>query len=65
MNIREMMAQKVFSARFLISMLIALSLCYGFIIGKISAEMFAPIALIVVRDYFDRSDRMKEEKLVP
>lgn len=52
---------KLLSARFLISVSLTLAVCYSIIIGKLPMEVFFPVYIIIVKDYFDRKDREGEK----
>lgn len=48
---------KLLSARFILSVGLGLTFCYGFIVKIVSPELFMPVVLIVIKDYFERKDR--------
>ena len=52
---------KLFSARFLLTIGIGSTFCWLALKGVVTAEAFGPIALIVIRDYFDRTDRQPKQ----
>lgn len=54
---------KIFSARYLMTVCLTFSFCYGFIFGMIQSEIFVPVVLIVIRWYFERSDREKSDQV--
>ena len=52
---------KLTSARFWMAISFSLTLCWMAAKKMIPGEGFVAIVLIVVRDYFNRTDRQKEE----
>ena len=48
---------KLLSARFLLALAFGFTACYGFCVKLIPGEAFIAIVLVVVKDYFARSDR--------
>lgn len=59
----QILINKIFSARFILTVLIGGTLCVGFINGKVQAEAFVGIATYIVHAYFDRKDRENEAKI--
>lgn len=56
-SLLEKILAKVLSARFLLALMIGYTICRGFLEGKISAEAFLPITLLLFEWYFQRKDR--------
>ena len=50
---------KLFSARYIITILLTITFCYLAVKEKIGVEAFAAIFGIIIRDYFERKDRRK------
>jgi len=57
---RELILNKLLSARFFMAIAFSITLCIGFLAGAVESQVFTPVVLIVVKDYFDRRDRAKE-----
>jgi len=53
--------EKLLSARFVIAILITYTMCYGFVIGRVPSELFVPVALLCLRWYFERPDRVTKK----
>lgn len=51
---KQEIIQKLFSARWLVTVALAFTFCYMAIIGKVSSEVFVPILIIVLNYYFLR-----------
>jgi len=45
---------KLFSAQFIMALMLTGTLCYGFVTGKVSGEAFLPIAVLAIDWYFKR-----------
>ena len=51
--------ERLLSARFWVTLMIVGSVCAAFLLGRISAEAFLPLAILVIEWYFRREDRKK------
>ena len=60
MNTSQKILEKVISARFLISLALTATLCYGSLRGTIPPEAFIPIAVLAIDWYFKRKREEKE-----
>jgi hypothetical protein len=63
----DMAVSKVFSARFLMSIMLTGTACAGFLLGKINDELFLPLVSACVTAYFMRrpDETVVEKKNVP
>ena len=55
------MKDKLLSARFLMAILFSFTTCIGFAYGSLDADVFIPLASLVIGFYFNRQDRKKGE----
>lgn len=51
----ETMVAKTFSARWLMSVAFSITLCCGFLCGKVTSEAFISVVSVVVTFYFSKS----------
>lgn len=49
--------EKLFSARFIMTISFSITTCYGFIKGLINTDAFIPLVALIINWYFDREDR--------
>lgn len=54
------MIKKLLSARYFATVAVVMTLCAGFMQGKIDPKDFMALALLVVGFYFNRTDRYGE-----
>ena len=58
---RELILNKVLSGRFILTVIIGATFAYVSIRGRIPSEAVIGVIVMVIRDYFSRQDRPKED----
>jgi hypothetical protein len=61
MTIKEMMLNKLFSGRWLMTVAFTITACYMAVKGMFPVEAFVGLTTLVANNYFTRNDRAKEE----
>ena len=55
---------KIFSARFLVTIFLTLSFCHLTYVGKVAAEVFVPVFIVVLQYYFNRKRKEPNEEII-
>ena len=58
---RELILNKILSGRFILTVIIGATFAYVSIRGRIPSEAVIGVIVMVIRDYFSRQDRPKED----
>ena len=58
---RDLILNKILSGRFILTVIIGATFAYVSIRGRIPSEAVIGVIVMVIRDYFSRQDRPKEE----
>lgn len=58
---KQLIVSKVLSGRFILTVIIGATFAYISIRGRIPSEAVIGVIVMVMRDYFSRPDRSKEE----
>lgn len=58
---KQLIAEKLTSGRWILTVIIGLTFAYVSIRGRIPSEAVIGVIVMVIRDYFSRQDRPKEE----
>ena len=58
---RDLILNKILSGRFILTCIIGATFAYVSVRGRIPSEAVIGVIVMVIRDYFSRQDRPKEE----